>query len=297
MDIRVLKYFLEVVNQGNITRAAEVLHITQPTLSRQLMDLEEEVGATLFVRGKRKIHLTDAGFLYQKRVKEMLRIMEKAEKELVCKAGELTGVLSIGCVESQAANFLMDQVEIFHKKYPLVQYEFYNAFSDDIKSKLDSDELDIGILIEPVEAAKYDYHRLPIEEKWGILVSKEHKLANEEYITVDQIVGEPLTLTSRNIVINDFEAMIGADKDSLNVVVTRNLLTNTLPLVKKGMIIEIIIEGALTIRNDVDVRFIPFKPLKVSNHVLAWKKTRERSKLTKLFVDQLLTEIVEMTEE
>lgn len=291
MDTRVLNYFLEVVNQGNITKAAEKLHITQPTLSRQLMELEKEIGAKLFERGKRKIQLTEAGYLYHKRVREMMGILDKAQKEVSYNSDEIAGVLSIGCVETKATEILMDHVKVFHEQYPNVQFEFYNGFSDDIKSRLDAEQLDFGILLEPVEAAKYEYRKLPVMESWGVLVAADHHLAGREQVQVGEIVNEPLILTSRNIVLAEVEAWLGVDKDSLDVVGTHNLLTNSLPLIRNGVAITVVVEGAFDIRSSDDFVFIPFIPEKKSGHVIAWKKSMNQTKLCKLFLEQMLEKI------
>lgn len=285
MDIRVFKYFTAIVKAGNISKAAEQLHITQPTLSRQLKDLEEEVGSRLFVRGKREMILTDAGFLYYQRVKEILRLIEKAEQDLIAHKNDVAGLVSIACVETAAAIYLADKIEEFSLKYPFVQYDIYNGFSDDIKTRLDSGSIDLGILIEPVEAAKYEYIRLPIEERWGLLLNSLDPLASRDAVTIEEVRKLPLILTNRSIVKDDMENWLGVDSIKLNIFATQNLLTNTSLLLKRNLAYMIMVEGAYTIRPISGLTFVPIIPKRTSSHVLAWRKNKVFNPATKLFLD------------
>lgn len=287
MDIRVLKYFLEIVKTGNITKAAENLHITQPTLSRQIMDLEEEVGAKLFDRGKRKVALTDKGITYYRYAQDIVSTLEKAQSEMASTGDETTGVLAIGCVETKAAVFLMDVINQFHKKYPKVQYEFYNAYSDDIKNRLDANKLDIGILINPVEAAKYDYIELPIEEPWGFLFHKDDIMASRERVTLHEMADYPLIITSRTIVIDEIKSWLGVKDHGLNIFATHNLLTNTLPLIESGTASTLTVEGAFHMREQPNLTFVPLEPPRTSTHVVAWKKSRQMNPLAELFLEDI----------
>lgn len=284
MDIRVLRYFLIVSQEGNITKAAEILHITQPTLSRQLMDLEEELGTDLFIRGKRQIALTDSGFLLQQRVKEIVSLLDKAERDLIEQKNLVGGVVAIGCVETIASMMLPDVMEKFSAKHPLVQYELYSADGDDIREKLDRGNIDIGILIEPVEAAKYDYIRLPIQEKWGILMCQDDPLAQNKSITIQDILALPLIIPRRTIVQNEIASWFGVENDKLHIFASHNLLTNSLLLVERKLGYAICVGGAYTIRENSNICFVPFSPERTSGHVLAWKKNRVFNSATSLFI-------------
>jgi DNA-binding transcriptional LysR family regulator len=157
MEIRVLRYFLTVVREGGINRAAEVLHITQPTLSRQLSQLEDEVGVKLFHRGSRKITLTNEGILLRRRAEEILSLVDKTEKELIEQEDFVDGKIVIGCGELAAVQMLPDLFETFHKKYPLVTYDIYTANADLVKEQMEKGLVDIGILLEPIEIGKFDF--------------------------------------------------------------------------------------------------------------------------------------------
>lgn len=286
MDIRVLRYFLTVASEGNITKAAESLHITQPTLSRQLMDLEEELGTQLFVRGKRHIELTDGGIMFQQRVREIISLLEKAEREISGENQVVGGTVSVGCVESSAAFLLPEVMSAFSAKYPEVRYEFYAADGDDIRDKLDSGSLDIGILVEPVETSKYDFSRLAIKDRWGIILRDDDPLAARESVGMSEISHLPLILSRRTIVKEEIYEWLGAG-NRLNVAATVNLPTNGLLLVEKKLGYMVSIEGAFAIRPKAGIRFIPFTPDRTSGHVVAWRKNRIFNTAARLFVEEL----------
>lgn len=287
MDIRVLKYFLAVASEGNITKAAEVLHITQPTLSRQLMELEEELGAALFVRGKRQVSLTDSGILFQQRVKEIISLLGKAEREISEENQLVGGVISVGCVESAASMILPEAMSEFSGKYPMVRYELYTANGDDLRDKLDSCAIDIGILVEPVETTKYDFMRLKVTDRWGLLVRSDDRLAAKESIDVSDLIDLPLIVPRRTIVKEEIADWLGTGTGQLNIVASVNLLTNALLLAERKLGYIVTIEGAYQIRPTDGLRFIPFSPEKISGHVVAWRKNRIFTKATRLFVEQL----------
>ena len=167
VDIRLLKYFLAVAKYGNITRAAEQLHVTQPTISRQLMELEETVGSPLLIRGKRQVTLTEAGVLFQQRAEEIVSLMEKTLRDITDQDDLLGGTVAVGCVETCVSRMLAKALKGFSRQYPKVQYDLYSGTGDDIREKLDQGELDFGILVEPAEVAKYDFFVCPIRRYGG----------------------------------------------------------------------------------------------------------------------------------
>ena len=170
MELRLLRYFLAVAREGNITRAAEDLHITQPTLSRQLAQLEEELGCTLFRRGGRKLELTQEGMLLRRRAEEMLQLEERIQRELTGTARELSGVVAIGSGESAAARFLPDLIQAFHGEHPLVRYQLVTGNADQIMEQMDLGLIDMALLMEPVDLEKYQYLALPQADHWGVLM-------------------------------------------------------------------------------------------------------------------------------
>lgn len=180
MDTRVIKYFLTVAQTNNITHAAQQLHITQPTLSRQIIDLEKELGVTLFDRKQRRMTLTTEGILFQQRASTILSLIDHTKEELQNTEKELTGVIKIGCVVSKVSKFVMQTVYKFQKQYPNVKFNIYDGNGDLLRQRLDAGLDDLAVLIEPVEAAKYNFIVLPVREQWGLIVKSSDPLAKKK---------------------------------------------------------------------------------------------------------------------
>ena len=274
MDIRLLEYFLAVAKYGNITRASEQLHVTQPTISRQLMELEETVGTTLLIRGKRQVTLTEAGVLFQQRAEEIVSLMEKTMRDITDQDDLLGGTVAIGCVESCVSRMLSNVLSGFSERFPKVKYELYSADGDDIREKLDRGDLDFGILLEPVEAAKYDFFRLPYWETWGVVMRKDDPLSQKESIKKEDILSIPLILPRREIVQDHIAGWFGMDRSQLDIFAGHNLLNNAALLVEAGLGYVVCVGGSFEIRGGENLCFIPLSPERTSGHVLAWKKNR-----------------------
>ncbi len=274
MDIRLLEYFLAVAKCGNITRAAERLHVTQPTISRQLTELEEEVGAPLLIRGKRQITLTEAGILFQQRAEEIVSLLEKTMRDVIGQDDLLGGTVSIGYVETCASRMLPKVLQGFSAQYPKVQYEIYSADGDDIREKLDRGELDLGVLVEPVESAKYDFFRLPYWETWGVLMRKDDPLAQKPYLEKEDILPLRLIMPKREIVQDHIAGWFGVERGRLNVFASHNLINNAALLVEAGLGYVVCTGGCFEIRGGEHLCFVPLSPERTTGHVLAWKKNR-----------------------
>ena len=197
MEIRVLRYFLTVAREESITRAAQVLHITQPTLSRQLAQLEEQMGVKLFSRGTRKIALTNEGVLLRRRAEEILELVDKTERELQEQEEQVEGVVSIECGDLRSVQKLAELIGSFHEKYPLVTFDLHTATADHVKDRMDRGLTDIGLMLEPVDLEKYDYIRLAVEEQCVVTMHPDAPLAKKEYITPADLVGVPLIMPRR----------------------------------------------------------------------------------------------------
>ena len=284
MELRVLEYFIMVAKEGNTTRAAERLHITQPTLSRQISDLENELNTQLFIRGKRSIVLTESGQLLMQRAQELVNLVAKTERDLLESNNELIGTISIGCVESEASRILVRWMKAFRDSQACVVFDLVSANGDDLREKLDRGMLDLAILLEPIESAKYDSIRLNIMERWGILLPKDHPYASLNHINVEQLKTLPLSLSRRSIVQDEMERWLGVSRDDLNIIATQNLLTNSLLLLEEGIAFPLTIEGAFTIRPEDHICFVPFYPERTTGHVLAWKKNQLLNPATRRFL-------------
>ncbi|MGG7214659.1 LysR family transcriptional regulator [Clostridium nigeriense] len=294
MEFRSLYYFLTVAREENITRAAEKLHLTQPTLSRQLMLLEDSVGTQLIIRGKRKIHLTEAGMLLRSRAEEILNIVQKTEKDLLSDSNQIIGEIMIGMAECMAAHKLLPEIlSAFTKEFPSVTYDFYTGNADLIKARIENGVIDIGILLEPVDMEKFDFIRLPQKEKWGIIVNTDSILATKEYIQAIDLKGIPLINTKRAVVQNEIANWFKNTYDDLNFIATYNLISNAISLVANHIGNVITIEGSLFNHDNKDVKFIPFEPALESGVVFAWKKQRIFSPALSKFIETIYHRINE----
>lgn len=203
MEIRTLQYFLTIAREESISGAAEYLHITQPTLSRQMKELEEELGKQLFIRGKRRITLTDEGMILRKRAEEILGLVERAEAEVKANEELLTGDIYLGCGESEGMRPIAKTIATMLEKYPHVKFHLHSGKAEEVMEKIDAGVLDFGIVIEPVDLNKYDYLRLPYSNVWGILMKRDSTLASLDKITPDDLRGKPLLCSNQGMVKNE----------------------------------------------------------------------------------------------
>lgn len=282
MELRVLRYFLMAAREENITRAAALLHITQPTLSRQLMQLEEELGVTLFHRGKYSISLTEDGMFLKRRVQELISLTDKTIREISHKEEVLSGEIVIGCGETKSMSFLSKCIVEFQEEYPQVRFEIYSAIADDIKEKLEKGTLDIGLLCEPVDIARYDFIRMPFKERWGVLVRKDSKIAHKSTVTPKDLSGLPLLMAKRELVRSELASWFGDYYDGLHVTAMYNLGINASTMVRSK------VGSALTIDLGVfyeDLCFIPLNPGLETGSVLVWKKSQMLPAAARRFVE------------
>lgn len=272
MELRVLRYFLTVARVENITHAATILHVTQPTLSRQLADLEKDLGTQLFIRGKSKITLTESGLLLRQRAEEILTLADKTEKEFKDQNNLVGGTISIGSVESLTSNVILQSLKDFNAEYPQVSYHIYSGTGDDIKERIDKGLLDVGILLEPIHIEKYDFIRLPQKERWGILTRTSSPLASKDYVTAKDLTGVPLLISSRVVVQNEIASWFADEYSQLHFVASYNLISNVVNLVEQGLGTAICIEGAVAMKHSDSLCFIPFYPELQFPTVIVWKK-------------------------
>ena len=197
MEFRALKYFLTVAQEENITKAAQILHVTQPTLSRQMMNLEEELGVALFQRGRYQTVLTEEGVIFRQRAQEIVSLVEKTGREFSDQKDEVAGVLSVGSAESKAMWMLPEFLEEFSRRYPRVQFDMCSGCSDDVRDKVDRGLLDVGILTEPYEIARYEHIRFPQKDRWGLLMRRDDALASREGIRMEEMRDLPLIVPKR----------------------------------------------------------------------------------------------------
>ena len=269
MEIRVLRYFLAVVREQNISRAAESLHLTQPTLSRQLAELEAEIGRPLFVRGRR-LALTEAGVMLRRRAEEAVALVDKIEMEFR-QSEDVGGTLAIGSGVYAAGAEVIRALEDFSLRYPRVSYEIYTNTADTLRDRLDAGLLDFAILQEPIDVAHYDYFRLPTKEVWGVFTRADSELAKKKKIRRKDLSGLRLVSAGRLSVRKEVEHWLG-DMTDLQFFAHHNLVDNSLPLVADGFADAVTIEGAVRNYDSARFAFRPFDPPLTSTVVLAWKR-------------------------
>lgn len=277
MELRTLQYFLTVAREENITRASEVLHITQPTLSRQMKQLEQELGTELFVRG-RNFALTEAGMLLRRRAEEVVDMMYKIEPEIET-AGEVGGVISIGSGALKSSQFLPEVMSAFQKLHPKVRFEIYSNSSQYIKERMDRGLLDFGIMLEPIDIEQYEYIRLEQKERWG------HPLAEQESVTCADLLSVPLITPARLYVQKEISNWLGADINKLNVLATVNMMTHAAMFINSGAACGLTIEGAVDLFEDSKMVFKPLNPRLELTAVLAWKRFHSLSGAAAKFLE------------
>lgn len=287
MEIRVLRYFLTVVREESITKAADVLHITQPTLSRQLSALEEEIGVTLFYRGSRKITLTNEGLLLRRRAEEILDLVDKTTEELLLQDDQIEGKITIGAGELASMQVVSELIGNFQKKYPRVQFEIYTATADQVKNRMERGLVDVGLLLEPVDMEKYEFVRLDVQERWVVLMRPDDELASYPEITKSKLKDRNLILPSRLNVQSELANWFGEDFDSLNISYTANLGTNAAIMVQKGYANAVVVEGAVPFWNQDIVTSRPLCPTLTATTVLAWRRNQPFGKAAEKFIEEL----------
>ena len=284
MEIRVLKYFLMAAREENITKAATLLHLTQPTLSRQLMQLEEELGVELFRRSKHRIVLTEDGMLLRRRAEEIVALADKTKEDFLHRQDELAGIISIGSGELRSSQFLAHLISGFQKENPLVQFTFYSGNSDNIKERLERGLLDVGLLQEPVDIVKYSFIRTPVREQWGAFVSVDSPLAEKETVSPADLANMPLILPGRENLQNELRNWFGSYGENLQITASGNLLYNLAMLAREN--------GSCVLTLDMaceypEMRFIPLSPSMDSGTVLVWKKAQAFSPAADAFLAYL----------
>lgn len=285
MEIRVLRYFLAVVREESITKAAELLHITQPMLSRQIAQMEEEMGVKLFDRSTRKIVLTNEGLLLRRRAEEILELVDKTERELSEQDEMVEGTVAIGCGDLAAVQLLPDLIRSYHERYPAVTFDLYTATADHIKDRMDRGLTDVGLLLEPVSMEKYDYIRLDRQEQWVVAMHPDAPLARLERITPQDLKGLPLILPRRLNIRSEVARWFGTDFDKLNVLLTSNLPSNSSIMVHHKLAYAIVVKGSISFWDKEKIIYRPLSPQLTTTSVLAWKRKQPFALAAEKFIE------------
>lgn len=285
MEIRELRYFLAVAREENITRAAQSLHIAQPSLSKQLMELEKKLGKQLLIRGKKKITLTEEGAILRKRAEEIVELVEKTEHEISYDFEELSGDIYIGGSTSET---ILSVAADLRREYPDVRFHFYSGDAQDVSERLNHGSLDFAVMLEPVDNIKYEFVSLPDCSQWGVLMNKSDALAVKKALTNEDIKSIPLIMHQRIGLQNEIAHWAGTSTESLNIAATYNVVHGSpIPFVKHGLGYFLTARYLLAPKLDTDVCFLPLEPELPTRLALVWKKHAVFSKVAEAFYGRI----------
>ena len=285
MELRVLQYFLAVTREQSISGAAEALHLSQPTLSRQLKDMEDELGKQLMIRGNRKITLTEEGMILRKRAEEILDLVQKTEQEISLSDDIIAGDVYIGAGETDAVHLLAKAARQLQQSYPDIHYHISSGDSSDVLERLDKGLIDFGLLFGPVDTAKYEYLEFPVKDVYGILMRKDSLLAKKDSISPKDLWDKPLII-NRNTRDGDIlTSWLGKNLSELNVIATYNLLFNASLMVDEGLGYALALDKIINTTGDSNLCFLPFEPLLSVGMNLIWKKYQIFPKAAEMFLE------------
>lgn len=287
MELKNLTTFLAVAEKETISAAAKHLHLSQPSLSRQLMDLEKELGVTLFTRGNRKITLTEDGLLFRKRAEEIVELLEKTRSEFLSPRDTIAGNVSIGAGETYVIQLLGAIIKEIQAEYPNIKFHFYSGNADEVKERLDKGLLDFGVVISPADVKKYHSLRLPAKDTWGVLMRKDSPLAVKEVITPKDLWDVPLITSRQSLVSSELSKWLKKDLKKLTVVATYNLVYNASKLVEEGVGYGLTLDKLVNFAPDSPLCFIKLSPALESNLDVIWKNTQVFSKASGLFLERM----------
>ena len=288
MEIRVLRYFLAVAQEENITRAAEKLHIAQPSLSKQLMELEDELGKQLLIRGKRRIILTEEGVLLRKRAEEILELVSKTEQEITADEKQLVGKISIG---GNLQSSVLKAAAALREQHPGVSFQFYSSDATDVTERLEHGTLDFTTLLAPVDASRYDSVLLPEHSYWGLLVRADSPMAEKNCVHRDEVLRLPLIMHRRAGLQKAIAEWAHTHIERLNIAATYNVIYGSpIPLVQSGLGNLLVTRDLLGPELNAGVRFLPLDPPLETHYALVWKKNAVLAKVAEQFLSVLNTQ-------
>ncbi|MDO4548412.1 MAG: LysR family transcriptional regulator [Clostridia bacterium] len=289
MDIRVLRYFLAVAREESITKAAEHLHMSQPPLSRQLKDLENELGVQLLIRGSRKVTLTEHGMILRKRAEELVELFHKTEKEVTSPGEAISGDVYIGSGETDAICMIAGIATKLREKYPGIHYHISSGDAEEVTERLDKGLIDFGILLDPVNVDKYNSIKIPAEDVFGVLMRRDSPLADKEHIRGEDLWDKPLIVSRQSLTSREMEQIIGREFSALDVVSTYTLIFNASRLVAEGFGYALCLDKLIN-TNGSNLCFKPLYPTHKIGMSLVWKKYQVFSRASTLFLNSLRDE-------
>lgn len=290
MEIRVLRYFLEIARAGNMTRAAETLHVSQPTLSKQIKDLEQELGKKLFIRKSTSLSLTDEGMLLRKRAEDILDMVDKTTDEFKALDEITGGEVHIGCAESYQIKYLAQAIHSFKKKYPLFRYHLTSGNTEQVTERLDRGLIDFAVIVEPPNLSRYNYLELPESDIWGLIMKNDDPLARKNTICFEDLADLDLICSEQGMKF-DIARWCGEKADTLNLTGTLNLSCNGSVFVKEGLGYMLTFDKLIKTDSESGLCFRPLEPVLETKMYVIWKKYQVFTPIAELLLDELKEQI------
>ncbi len=287
MELRVLRYFLTIAREGNITNAANALHVTQPTLSRQIHDLEEELGQQLFVRGSHSVTLTPEGMLLRKRAEEILDLVQKTEQEFAQTEEAVSGEVYIGAGETVGVHYLTRAARQLQESYPDIRIHISSGDATDVREDLDKGLIDFGLLFAPVDLSRYNVIHLAYQDTWGVLMRRDSPLAQKAALRLSDLKGQPLIVSRQMYKTSRLQEWFGEPAGQLQVTGTYNLVYNGSLMVEDGMGYAICLDGIINVTGDSPLCFCPLEPRRQADMYIVWKKYQIFSPAAERFLNVL----------
>lgn len=290
MELRVLQYFLAIAREQSIVRAAESLHLSQPTLSTQIKAMEEELGKQLLIRGtkgSRKITLTEEGMILRKRAEEILNLVQKTEKEITLSDQTVAGDICIGTGETDAVRLIAKTAKSLHETYPDIHYHIASGNADFVQEQLEKGLIDFGIIFGPVDQTKYSSIEIPCKDIWGVLMRRDSPLARKDFITPEDLWDKPLILSQQETGDQALTEWIRRDLSELEIVATYNLIFNASLLVSEGLGYAIGFDKIINTSGNSNLCFRPLSPKREDGMSIIWKKYQILSKASGKFLEKM----------
>ena len=285
MEIRVLRYFLMIAKTENITKAAEALQITQPTLSRQIRELEEEIGTDLFYRDSRKIRLTPEGFLLIERTEEILELTDKTMEDLKASSDKVEGMITICTGLIKSTDLLTRIITEFRQRYPNVRFTIMTATADTIRNQLNRSLIDFGVMLEPVDLTGLSFIRFPEPERWNVMMRADDPLAEKESICADDINQRELIVPLRGPIAAELYRWLKKEPDELNIVCSNALGGTAAYLVHNSHAVSLNVDGSLPFLDHTKIKTVPLSPPLTGRSAIAWKQDAVRTEPAKRFIE------------
>lgn len=276
MELRVLEYFLAIADAGTMSGAAEKLHLTQPTLSRQIRDLERELGTDLFIREPRHMRLTEAGLLLRDRAQQMIELAQRTRTDIDAYSGPIAGDVYIGAGETYKFDQIARALSLLKERHPRINFHILSGNALVVSERLDAGLLDFGLFIGNPDMTKYEKLLLPGEDLWGLLVPNDHPLAQRTYIKPSDLEGLPLICSMQAVENKDFLGWLHGSSEALNIVGTYNLVFNACVMVKEGLGAALCLDGVAPLPES-GLTFVPLRPKLPAPLTLAWDGSRHFS--------------------